>query len=52
MSSFGVEAPKALGGLIVTGDEIEIRFDVETSVDPNLVSLFLRSWKAYPRPAP
>ena len=52
MSSFGVETPKALGGLIVTGDEIEIRFELETTVDPSLVSLFLQSWKAYPRPAP
>lgn len=46
MSDFGVEAPKALGGLLVTGDEIEIGFDLEMTIDPSLASLLLQSWTA------
>ena len=46
MSDFGVEATKALGGLLVTGREIKIGFDLEMSVDPSLAFLLLQSWAA------
>ena len=44
MSDFGIEAPKALGGLMVTGDEIQIRFSLEMAVGSRLASRFLQSW--------
>jgi len=44
MSDFGVEAPKALGGLLMTDDDIEIHFSLAMAVDPGLESLLRRTW--------
>lgn len=44
MSDFGVEAPKALVGLLVTDDDIEIHFSLGMVVEPGLESLLRRAW--------
>ena len=44
MSDFGIEAPRALAGLLVTDDDIEIHFSLGLAVDPGLASLLRQTW--------
>lgn len=44
MSDFGIKAPKALVGLLVTADDIEIHFSLGLAVDPGLASLLRQTW--------
>ena len=46
MSDFGIEPPKVLGGLFITGDDISIHFDIKMVADSGLAALFLQSWTA------
>lgn len=44
MSDFGIEAPRALAGLLVTYDDIEIHFSLRLAVDPGLALLLRQTW--------